>query len=251
MYRLLALLAALLLLSCIPRTTDRPFNRPIVCITFDDAHPTVWSNAYPAMRSVDTTYAATHFAPVNGIDTSAAGTGISVAKLRTMEAAGWETAGHTVHHVDLSAVSLDSAGKEIDSCYAYLVRNGLHHASFAYPAGNYNAEVESLAAARFVNLRTAHDYLYTSGINRKDLGYFAVKGTQSADDIIARVERARDLGAPLVIIGFHAVLDDTVTPDPDTYWTRKSIFLAFLRYLKQQELPVMTIEKAMNTIGEN
>lgn len=243
--------AVVFILSCIPRTTDRPYGLPIVCITFDDAHPTVWSVAFPCMQSIDSAMAATHFVPAGFIDAAGAGPGITIDKLKKMEAAGWETAGHTWHHADLTAIPCDSAKKEIDSCHAFLVRNGLRHGSFAYPIGDYNAEIQSLAAQRFVNLRTAHDLLYTTGVNRKELGYFAVKGTHSADDIIARVERARGLGSPLVIIGFHAVLTDTEPPEPVVYWTRQSIFLTFLRYLKEQGLPILTIEQAMDVLGEN
>ena len=85
MHRLLAIALALpLMLACLPRSTDRPYDQPIVCITFDDAHPTVWTNAFPCMRSVDTTYAATHFVPINAIDMTSAGTGITIAKLDTI-----------------------------------------------------------------------------------------------------------------------------------------------------------------------
>ncbi|MGA3050816.1 MAG: polysaccharide deacetylase family protein [Chitinispirillaceae bacterium] len=242
-----------LLASCIPSVNEltTTTGEPIVCITFDDGHPTVYSVAFPCMRSIDTTYRATHFFPMIFLDTTPAGIGMTLAKLKIMEAAGWQTAGHTWHHVDLSSVSLESAAVEIKSCYDYLVQNGLHHESFAYPKGNYTTAVESLAGIWFPNLRTAHDYLYTDGVNRKDLGYFAVKGTHTTADLIARVERARLLGAPLVIMGFHAVLTDTEPPITYSYYTRRSIFLGFLRYLKQQQLPVMTIDSAMAILGAN
>jgi peptidoglycan/xylan/chitin deacetylase (PgdA/CDA1 family) len=248
----IAIAGCALLASCIPNGNDRPASgEPIVCITFDDGNPRIYSIAFPVMRSIDTTYRATHFFPILFLDTTPAGTGMTVAKLKAMEAAGWETAGHTWNHVDLSSVPLESAAVEIKSCYHWLVENGLHHESFAYPKGNYTAAVESLAGLWFPNLRTAHDYLYTDGVNRKDIGYFAVKGTHTTADLIARVERARLLGSPLVVIGFHVVLADSEPPITYSYYTRESIFRGFLQYLKQQHLPVMTIDSAMGVIGEN
>jgi peptidoglycan/xylan/chitin deacetylase (PgdA/CDA1 family) len=240
-----------LLASCIPGVNElTTTGEPIVCITFDDGHPTIFSVAFPCMRSIDTTFKATHFFPMIFLDTTPAGTGMTIAKLKIMEAAGWHTAGHTWHHVDLCSVTPESAEVEITSCYHWLDSNGLHHESFAYPSGDYNTAIETMTAKWFKNLRTAHDYLYTDGVNRKDLGYFAVKGNHTAADLIARVERARILGAPLVIIGFHAVLTDTEPPIL-TYYSRYSVLRGFLQYLEQQHLPVMTLDSAMNIIGEN
>jgi len=239
--------------SCLPGSTVpvQTSGEPIVCITFDDAHPTVWTVAFPCMRSVDTNFRATHFCPMIFMDTNTNGTGVTLAHLKAMEAAGWETAGHTWHHPDLSALTPDSVEEEITSCYNYLVKNGLHHASFAYPMGNYNAAIQAAVAKLFPNIRTAHDYLYTDGVNRQDLGYYAVKGNHTAADLIDRVERARAAGSPLVIIGFHAVLTDSAPAIAGTYYSRESIFRSFLQYLKQQQLPVMTIDSAMTVLGAN
>lgn len=246
--RLLIAAAAAILASCLPPADNLyRLEEPIVCITFDDGFESIYSSAFPCMQSMDTAWAATHFIPVTFVGSPGM---VTLDELKEMEAKGWETAGHAFTHVAFSTLPPDSVEYQVKASYDFLVRNNLCHATFAYPAGNYTAETESIVSRWFANIRTAHDYLYTDGVNRDDLGYFAVKCGHSADDIIARVERARSLGVPLVIIGFHAVLPDSVISFP-AYWCKESVFRKFMRYLKEQELPVMTIEKAMTILVGN
>ncbi len=238
-------IAAAAFLACLPPADNvHRYEEPIVCINFDDCFESIHSFAFPCMQSTDTTWAATHFVPVTFVGSPGM---VTLDELKEMEAKGWETAGHAFTHAALSALPLDSVEYQVKASYDFLLKNNLHHTTFAYPGGNYTAEDETIASRWFLNIRTAHDLLYTDGINRKELGYFAVKGGHSVDDLVARVERARSLGAPLVIIGFHAVLPDSVLSFP-AYWCKESVFSGFMRYLKDQELPVMTIEKAMNIL---
>jgi hypothetical protein len=243
-----AVLAACVFLACLPPADSiHRYEEPIVCINFDDGFESIHSFAFPCMQSMDTAWAATHFVPVTFVGSPGM---VTLDELKEMEAKGWETGGHAFTHVALSALPQDSVEYQVKTSYDFLVKNNLCHASFAYPGGNYTATNESTVSRWFANIRTAHDYLYTDGVNRDDLGYFAVKGGHSVDDLVARVERARSLGAPLVIIGFHAVIPDSAPPI-QTYWCRESVFRGFMRYLKDQELPVMTIEKAMTVLEGN
>jgi peptidoglycan/xylan/chitin deacetylase (PgdA/CDA1 family) len=221
------------------------FDLPLVVITFDDAHPSVYAYAFPTIRSVDSSWGATHFLPVayaTGPDAS-----ISVSQLKEMEAAGWETGGHAFTHENLTSVPLDSVERQVKASYDFLDTNGLSHESFAYPTGNYNTDVSAIVANYFTNIRTSHDFQYLDGINRKELGYFAVKAGCTAGEVIQRVEEARNRGAPLVIIGYHVLLPDSAAPYP-TYWCRESAFRDFLVYLKKQEYPVMTVKQAMREL---
>jgi len=206
------LLPSFFFLSCVNTATPpRLFLCPIVVITFDDADPTIYGFAFPFMRSMDSTWAATHFFPV-----SYAGPGgpITVAQEKEMEKAGWETGGHAYTHENLSSVPLDSVENQVKGSYEFLAGNGLCHESFAYPFGNYNDTVKTVVEKYFHTIRTAHDYTYLDGVDRTELGYYAVKSGCTADDIIGRVEHARSIGSPLGIIGFHAILPDTAAPVP-------------------------------------
>jgi Predicted xylanase/chitin deacetylase len=219
---------------------------PIVVITFDDAHPSVYSYAYPTIRSIDSTWGATHFFPATF---AMPGGTITVEQVKEMEAHGWETGGHGYTHENLSSVPIDSAEKQIQSDYNFLVDNNLSHESFAYPFGNYNAAVAEIVKKYFKNIRTSHDFEYLDGVNRTELGYYAVKQSASLGDVISRIEKARHDGSPLVIIGFHAVIADT-EPPPGMYWCRQSVLYGLLTYLKKEEYPVLTLKNAMKELCE-
>jgi peptidoglycan/xylan/chitin deacetylase (PgdA/CDA1 family) len=236
-----------LLLSCVDFSAPLSHDGgPIVVITFDDAHPSIYSIAFPAMRSLDTTWTATHFFPVTYMGFPG---NMSLAQVKELEAVGWETGGHGVTHENLSSIPLDSVRYQVRESYEFLLRNNLCHESFAYPFGNYSDTVKQIVSEYFKNIRTSHDYEYLDGVNREELGYYAVKSGCTADDIIGRVEKAKTYGAPLVIIGFHAILPDTAPPLP-VYWCKESAFMDFLRYLKKSELPVMTLREAVRVLCE-
>lgn len=244
-YRFLILLIPCLFLTCsnIFNANDRMQN-PVVIITFDDGHESVYKFGFKIMKSIDSSWAATHFLPVVSVKKK---NNVTLSQLKEMEDAGWETGGHGYTHENLTSVPLDSAEKQINKSYNFLKDNGLNHESFAYPTGNYNYNVQMIVEKKFKNIRTSHDFMYLDGINRKKLGYFAVKGGHTCDDIISRVERAKQFGAPLVVIGFHAIIPDDADP-PRIYWCRESAYRNFLKYLKKEEVPVMTVREAMHTI---
>jgi len=219
-------------------------DAPIVVVTFDDAHASIYNTGFRLMEETDSTWTATHFFPNSFI--GAAGN-VTLEQEKTMESYGWESGGHGLEHDNLSAMPPDSAAWRIKASFDFLVQNGLSHQSFAYAYGNYNDTVKSMVEQYFVNIRTSHDYYYLDGVDRQELGYFAVKGEFTSSDIIARIEEAKRLGAPLVIIGFHVIQPDTAPPLP-IYWCKESTFKGFLSYCKDQHLSVMSVRDAMYTL---
>jgi peptidoglycan/xylan/chitin deacetylase (PgdA/CDA1 family) len=218
---------------------------PVIAMTFDDGHSSVYTYAFPTMRSMDSAWTATHFLPVSFINAPGS---VTTDQLREMERAGWETGGHGMQHTNLSSIPIDSVENEIRRNRQWLADSGLAHESFAYASGNYNPSVESVVKKYFKNIRTAHDLNYLSGINRTELGYFAVQGGHTADDLVARVENARMIGSPLVVMCFHAIIPDTAVPPVGMFWCRESAAAGFFRYLKEQDLPVMSIRDAMKAL---
>jgi peptidoglycan/xylan/chitin deacetylase (PgdA/CDA1 family) len=196
------------------------------------------------MRATDTTWTATHFFPKSYIDQPSY---ITLAEEKEMESAGWETGGHGVTHDNLSSLPPDTMTAMVKACYNFLVDSGLDHQSYAYASGMFNDTVQTVVSKYFVNIRNSNDYYYLDGVNRQRLGYFAVKGDFTSDDIIARVEDARSMGSPLVIIGFHSILSDTAPAIP-TFFVRETAFRGFLDYLKSQHLQVMNVRNAMKIL---
>jgi peptidoglycan/xylan/chitin deacetylase (PgdA/CDA1 family) len=240
--------AALLpcILTCgnafVPLETRR--DSPIVVVTFDDADSSVYTKGYRLMRATDTTWTATHFFPNSFIGINGC---VTLDEEKEMERGGWESGGHGATHDNLSSLPPDTMDTLVRASYDFLVQNGLAHQSYAYASGMYNDTVKAVVGKYFVNIRSARDYYYLDGVNRTELGYFAVKGGFTSDDIIVRVEDARRLGAPLVIIGFHIVLADTAPAVP-TYYVRESAFKGFLSYLEAQHFQVMNVRDAMKVL---
>jgi peptidoglycan/xylan/chitin deacetylase (PgdA/CDA1 family) len=246
MARLLTAAAFALLIFCddpfLPAISDQP--APLVVITFDDAHESIYTFGYRLMREADTSWAATHFFANTYIGQLG---NVTLAQVREMEAGGWESGGHGLTHDNLTALPPDTAAAMIKASHDFLVANGLTHESFAYAFGMYDDTVKAAACSYFSNVRSVHDYYYLDGVDRTELGYFAVKSGFTKDDIIARVEEAKRLGSPLVIIGFHVIQPDTAPPLP-VYWVKESVFRGFLQYLKRQYLRPMTVREAMKIL---
>jgi peptidoglycan/xylan/chitin deacetylase (PgdA/CDA1 family) len=247
MARLLTAAFALLIFCndpFLPAISD--VSAPLVVITFDDAHESIYSYGYRLMREADTTWAATHFFPNSYLGIQG---NLTLSQEREMEAGGWESGGHGLTHANLTAVPPDTAEAMVKASHDFLVANGLSHESYAYAFGMYNDTVKAIVSGYFTNVRTVHDYYYLDGVDRTELGYFAVKSGFTTDDIVARVEEAKRLGSPLVVIGFHVIQPDTAPPLP-VYWVKESVFRGFLQYLKSQHLRPMTVREAMRILKD-
>jgi peptidoglycan/xylan/chitin deacetylase (PgdA/CDA1 family) len=246
MVRFLIAAFALYALSCsnsfLPPGQDQA--SPIVVVTFDDAHQSVYSMGFKLMHEADTSWTATHFFPNAYLGLPGS---VTLDEEKEMERAGWESGGHGLDHDNLTAMPPDSAAWRIRASYDFLVSSGLSHESFAWASGMYNDTVKAMVAGYFTNIRTSHDYYYLDGVDRRELGYFAVKGEFTSDDIMVRVEEARRDGAPMVVIGFHVIQPDTAAPLP-VYYCKESAFRGFLSYLKDQQLRVMSVRDAMKIL---
>jgi hypothetical protein len=247
MVRFLAVILLFLLINCnlnFFSDTNTLRDYPLVVITFDDAFESIYTLGFKLMRAVDTSWSATHFFPNNcvGLDGY-----VTLDQLKEMESFGWESGGHGRVHANLSSVQPDTMAAMVKDSYDFLADNGLSHESYAYASGNYNDTVKEIVSHYFPNIRTGRDYYYLDGIDRKNLGYYAVKSGCSIDDIILRVEEAKRSGSPLVIIGFHTILPDSAQPLP-VYWCKESIYKSFLLYLHDQHLQVMSIRNAMGIL---
>jgi peptidoglycan/xylan/chitin deacetylase (PgdA/CDA1 family) len=169
-------------------------------------------------------------------------------ELRIMESAGWETGGHGMYHINLTAVPLDTAENDIKANHQSLVDSGLCHESFAYAWGDYNPAVQAIAQLYFRNIRTAHDFDYLSGVYRTSQGYFAAQSNHTAADLIARIERGRMLRSPIVVMAIHAIVPDAAPLPAGIYACRESAFTGFCDYLHREDLAVMSVRDAMKAL---
>ncbi len=114
-----------------------PLPRHAVAITFDDGYDGVFGHAFPILRRYD--LPATVF-----VVTSAVGkpNHVTWSELRLMKRHGIDCSSHTVHHPDLTTLSLARIDRELRESRAQIKeKTGESVDSLAYPGSRYDAEV--------------------------------------------------------------------------------------------------------------
>ncbi len=247
MLRLLIILG-LLFCSCNIFTSDTKNSNTLIVFNFDDGHESIYKNSFSIMESFDTSWTATNFISVNAIDKSKH---LTLEMLKELETHGWSTGGHGVSHENLSSVSLVDAEKEIRGSYEYLKEQNLSFDSFAYPSGNYNDGVQKITEKYFKNIRSGSDLQYSHTINPKYLGYFAVMEKHDLASVIDRIEYALLEDRPLVVIGFHGVIKEDEKMVEGSYYCSAELFKGVCQFLKDNNLPVYSFEKALEILNSN
>ena len=111
-------------------------RKPIV-ISFDDGYRSVAVAALPEMRR--RSWPGVLNLTVKNLRVSG---GLSEYKVRTLIAAGWELASHTLTHPDLTGLADRTLSREVTRSRAVLrARFGVPVDFFCYPAGRYDARV--------------------------------------------------------------------------------------------------------------
>ncbi|MER3409206.1 MAG: polysaccharide deacetylase [Thermoleophilia bacterium] len=167
---------------------DRPLPRHPIVISFDDGYRSVYTQAFPILRSL-------RWPAVLNLETrhERLAWGLRPRWIRVLLAAGWELDAHSISHPDLTRVSDGRLAREVAGSRA-LLRRQFHVPVdfFAYPAGRYNRRViAAVRAAGFLGAATTRyglarpDELYT-------LARVRVDGNESA---IALLAALRALGS--------------------------------------------------------
>lgn len=221
-----------------------PPQFPIVVMTFDDGDTTNYTKGYRILKEFNSQWNATIF--VCG-SYPWGGTYLNTSQLHDMQNNGWEIGAHSYTHVHLGELPIDSVEWQVNSIYNFLVTNGFTHESFAYPFGSCNAQVRTIVESRFRNLRGSSDAHYPDGVDPTDLGYYPVYNSNTLSDVCNRVNDARVNNEPLVIIGFHVIVPDSVQLLPGPM-CKESLYRGFLDYLKNNNLRTSSIKDAMNEL---
>jgi peptidoglycan/xylan/chitin deacetylase (PgdA/CDA1 family) len=194
----------------------------IVSITFDDGAQSQYDNARPALaeHGVHATFYINSGFVNPRADGSTNSYFMSWAELQALAAAGQEIAGHTLMDKSLTTeiTSPEERTEAICGDRQNLIDHGLTPISFAYPHGNFNAEVQSIvhqcgyASARLVGGLYDSDCFrcpvaesipprdpYAVGSNS------AASGQLTADILEGYVTRAADGGGGWVPLNIHDV----------------------------------------------
>ena len=235
---LTSLIPIFLVGGCADILNNELYKETVIAFTFDDAHFSIFHNAYPIMQEFE--FAATNYIHTGAVNTEQH---LTLTELHILEDEGdWETGGHTINHVNLTHISLEKAEAEIGGCWQFLKDNNLKHNSFALPSGHTNAEVTKIIRKYFNSIRQSEDYKMKCPLDRYSLGYYYASNTDGSEKIIGRILRGIVNHECLVIIGFHRVCEDKAS-HPRAITPQE--FREIMEFVKDRSLRVMTISKAI------
>lgn len=245
MVRILILILCFLC-SCSIDTERDP--RTLIVFNFDDGHESIYTNSFRIMQEFDSSWSATNFISIEAINRKKH---LTLDMLRHLEKAGWSTGGHGVTHENLSSVDIVKAEEEIKGSLDSLQKYNLSHSSFAYPSGNYNEAVQKITEKYFTNIRTGSDIPYIHTVNSKNLGYFAVMEDHSLEIVINRIEYALLHDSPIVVIGFHGVIEEDEKMLEGSYYCSADLFRGVCQYIQENNLSVYSFEKALPLLARD
>ncbi len=218
-------------------------EKTYVIITFDDGHESIYNTALPIMQEFG--IRATNVINTGAIGVQAEMTWSQVEELEFEH--GWETAGHTLHHITLTNTPLDLVEQEIYQDWLNLKEHGLSHTTFALPSGKAAQEHYDIILQYYQNVRTSSNCLTYSPLDRTDLGYYVYLSEYTSENVKSRILQAVQNKESLVIIGFHRIVD---TVDDYPCNCKPNDFYDIMEFINDNELEVVTIKEACEMYSE-
>lgn len=216
------------------------FDRPLVSVTFDDG----WQSSYTegAAQLDKFGYPGTFYLNSSTINT---GIFMSQQQLADLKKRGHQLAAHGDDHSDMTAISAQQLNKELKNTHDYLQQNfGLKAQDFATPYGKSDAEVQ------WTTRQYYHSHRGTdTGINTKqnldpyNLTVLFVTKDTSLETIKTAIDTAKRDNGWLILV-YHRIeknVQSSTTISP-------SAFKQHLEAIKQQALPVLTVEQALKEL---
>ncbi|WP_404372841.1 polysaccharide deacetylase family protein [Corallococcus coralloides] len=220
-----------------PRLVLEP-GQLVVSITFDDARASqVNAAALLEARGLRGTF----FVSSGRIGLSGY---LTLDQLRRFQAAGHEVGGHTVSHVQLPTLDVDSQRRQVCDDRVALMNAGFRVTSFAYPSGARDATTEQVvigcnynSARESGGLRTPDSCSgcpYAETVPPQDpfaiRNHGSIQRTQTLADLQGLVLRAESAGGGWVPLAFHEICPGPC-PTSETYGINVATFTAFLDWL--------------------
>ncbi len=138
-------------------------GRGKICITFDDGVKSVYDYAYPVMSAAGIT--ATMFVVtdwIGGETSESKAPCMDLTELHVLQNSGWEIGSHSVSHSSFTDLTPEQVIYEFAESKSILTDLGFAVDTFAYPYGDYSAELVTVGAEYYARQRTIST-LATSG----------------------------------------------------------------------------------------
>ncbi len=237
----ISLFILFLLLGC-EVTTEWGSDKTYVVITFDDAHRSIYSTALPIMEEFG--FRATNVINTGGIGNENRLTWPQVEELEFEH--GWETAGHTLHHITLPTVPIELVEFEVHQDWLNLIDHGLSHSTFALPSGKASPEHYDIILQYYQNVRTSMNSTTYVPIDRTDLGYYSYNSCYSAENAQARILQAVENNECLIILGFHRVMEEAQGHPCNC---KPEDFYKIMQFISDNHFEVITINEACELLS--
>ncbi len=238
----ISIFIALVFVSC-EIATDIASEKTYVIITFDDQHESIYTTALPIMLEFG-------FKATNVINTGVIGSENKLTWPQVEELEfehGWETAGHTLHHITLTTTPIELVEYEIYQDWLNLKEHGLSHETFALPSGKANQEHYNIILQYYKNVRTSLNCITYAPIDRTDLGYYVYLSGYTAENVKVRILQAKQNRECIVTIGFHRILEQA---DGHPTNCKPEDFIKIMQFINENNFEVITIKKACELLSE-
>lgn len=210
-------------------------DKRYIILTFDDG----WASQYEAFKMLKP-YKGTLYICSSLIDKE---NRLTLDNLKEMYKKRWDISNHTVHHTNLTNVSLDKAYDEIYGCSSWIYGHGfkrnMGYKHFAYPEGGYTEDIiKILEDQEFLTARTTNPGSDTAKL--LELGRASLHGMSK--------ENIRDLilsDKKILILSFHRIVPDN-TPNISDIDLKESYFKEVINSIKESNREVITITEWYN-----
>lgn len=244
-YLLIVSFTLLLILSGCSRVDVPVNNNSInqsftkVIFTFDDGTLDQYAVGYPILDKYD--YNATLFV-ITGLinETFENRSMMSWNDVHTMADDGWDIESHSYSHPFLTQISIKDAELELSASKKYLEGQGFNVSILAFPYGDYNDEVFSLAKQYYPFVRGSSDG-YNSNVSNPDyLNSKWTVNTTTIDDMKSWLDTAIENDSWLIVM-VHRVSDDHL----DEFSVKPEVLEGFVDYIHQKNIPVKTLSEVL------
>lgn len=167
-------------------TRGGPLPAKPVVLSFDDGYAADYTHVRPVLERLG-------WPGVLNLELNDVGPkNLLASQVRGLIRAGWEIDSHTVSHPDLTMVDAQRLRYELTASKELLRRRfGVDAHFFCYPAGRFNAVVESAVRAAGYDAATTEIEGYATPANPYALDRVRVNGSDTAASLLARLTAER------------------------------------------------------------
>lgn len=217
---------------------NQSFNRGLISLTFDDGWSSIYSAGFPLTKKYD--YYGTLYLVSNYLNTS---NHMTASEIRAMQSAGFEVGSHTVSHPHLPLLTSSQVNAELSQSKSTLQNQFGPVATFASPFGEYNSAVINQINQHYSSHRTTDSGMNTKNdFNKMAIKAETIKSDTSAAQINEWIYEAK-VNKVWLVLTFHQIDNSG-----GLYATSPARFDSILGSIKNQAVPVVTVDQALSEL---